>query len=525
MEPLGTWSVHIVFIAVIILCIITSEFNIVIRLGRLLGVSGHKTNVTHEMNNANDKTKGLQMRYLIGLVMFQAGDWLQGPYMYALYDAYGYSHEEIAALFVAGFGSSAVFGTFVGSLADTIGRKRGALLYVLTYVASCATKHWNSYRILMVGRVLGGISTSLLFSVFDSWLVSEHTRLEIESSVLSNIFANAQAANSVVAILSGIFGEWLADLGPLVKLSDQSKQSTQRMNEKIISNDGSIMAGGYCTPFDAAGVVLLLGGTYISMAWSENYGGHLENKDHEGRNGSVKDIESSVFSSLKSGFITLFRDRRILLIGTISAFFEAAMYSFVFEWTPAVKATPTDTPPYGEIFSIMMLACAAGTRIYSNRLSSPQATHLLVYVFALGGLALAIPAFPKTLAGKRAPLFCLVAFVLFEVVVGIYFPSVSTLKSKLVPDAQRSTIYNLFRIPLNGLVLIVLLSNAPGSTIFFVSSVLIFITAFLYKHLIHIIKSNITSESAFAHGKVGDKSEHQVTLPLTSSGLDTADYS
>ena len=31
-----------------------------------------------------------------------AGDWLQGPYMYALYDAYGFKHEEIAALFVAG---------------------------------------------------------------------------------------------------------------------------------------------------------------------------------------------------------------------------------------------------------------------------------------------------------------------------------------------------------------------------------------------------------------------------------------
>ena len=45
-------------------------------------------------------------------------DWLQGPYVYALYQSYGFEPNEIAQLFVAGFLSSAIFGTFVGSLAD-----------------------------------------------------------------------------------------------------------------------------------------------------------------------------------------------------------------------------------------------------------------------------------------------------------------------------------------------------------------------------------------------------------------------
>jgi hypothetical protein len=46
------------------------------------------------------------------------GDWLQGPYVYALYDYYGYTVKDIGRLFIAGFGSSMVFGTVVGSLAD-----------------------------------------------------------------------------------------------------------------------------------------------------------------------------------------------------------------------------------------------------------------------------------------------------------------------------------------------------------------------------------------------------------------------
>ena len=47
-----------------------------------------------------------------------AGDWLQGPYVYALYQHYNFSRGDIGRLFIAGFGSSMVFGTVVGALAD-----------------------------------------------------------------------------------------------------------------------------------------------------------------------------------------------------------------------------------------------------------------------------------------------------------------------------------------------------------------------------------------------------------------------
>jgi len=49
-----------------------------------------------------------------------AGDWLQGPYVYALYQMYEFDTNSIAILFIAGFLSSAVFGTLIGSFADTM---------------------------------------------------------------------------------------------------------------------------------------------------------------------------------------------------------------------------------------------------------------------------------------------------------------------------------------------------------------------------------------------------------------------
>ena len=49
---------------------------------------------------------------------YAAGDWLQGPYVYALYQYYGFDRGQIGRLFIGGFASSMVFGTLVGSLAD-----------------------------------------------------------------------------------------------------------------------------------------------------------------------------------------------------------------------------------------------------------------------------------------------------------------------------------------------------------------------------------------------------------------------
>lgn len=57
------------------------------------------------------------------------------------------------------------------------GRKRACVTYCITYILSCITKHSPHYKVLMLGRVLGGIATSLLFSAFESWLVAEHNKV------------------------------------------------------------------------------------------------------------------------------------------------------------------------------------------------------------------------------------------------------------------------------------------------------------------------------------------------------------
>jgi hypothetical protein len=86
----------------------------------------------------------LLRKYLFVYLFAAMSDWLQGPYVYALYDAYGYSQHDIAVLFVAGFGSSMVFGSFIGGMADAGGRKKFVILFAMVYASSCMTK--REYR-------------------------------------------------------------------------------------------------------------------------------------------------------------------------------------------------------------------------------------------------------------------------------------------------------------------------------------------------------------------------------------------
>ena len=126
--------------------------------------------VTKAVNNADSQGQGVtdgaafqqfQRSYVFVYCWMVAGDWLQGPYVYALYEHYGYGIADIGILFIAGFGSSMLFGTFVGSACDKAGRKNGCLGYALIYSASCVTKHSPNYWVLMFGRLLGGIVSSI----------------------------------------------------------------------------------------------------------------------------------------------------------------------------------------------------------------------------------------------------------------------------------------------------------------------------------------------------------------------------
>ncbi|CAJ0647689.1 2922_t:CDS:2 [Entrophospora sp. SA101] len=97
--------------------------------------------------------KCFSINYLTVYYLVMAGDWLQGPYIYAVYKSHGFDLNQMAILFITGFISSGVFGIVVGPTADRYGRKKSCLVFTLLYSLFCLIVRSPNFNILLIGSV------------------------------------------------------------------------------------------------------------------------------------------------------------------------------------------------------------------------------------------------------------------------------------------------------------------------------------------------------------------------------------
>ena len=135
---------------------------------------------------------------------------IKGPYLYTIFASYGYNGVDITLLFVTGYIASGVFGLFIGAAADRWGRRRSCVCFGILYIVSSLTIQVNYFEVLVAGRICSGISTSLLNTAFESWVVSEHQARGHSSATIAKTLALSTAGNGMVAVLSGFIGLFMA---------------------------------------------------------------------------------------------------------------------------------------------------------------------------------------------------------------------------------------------------------------------------------------------------------------------------
>lgn len=117
------------------------------------------------------------------------------------------------------------------------------MVFCITYTLACVCILVPYIPLLLLGRVLGGVSTSILFSAFESWLVSSASSSALPSADLSTIMGRATLVNGIVATGAG-----------------------------VVSNQLVGWTGNFATPFIASGALLVFGWVVIRSSWGENYG-------------------------------------------------------------------------------------------------------------------------------------------------------------------------------------------------------------------------------------------------------------
>ncbi|OAQ86144.1 glucokinase [Purpureocillium lilacinum] len=312
----------------------------------------------------------LHVHFLVVYAFAVAADWLQGPHIYAIYKYEKHLPEELVAL----------------------------LLFLL-----------------LLGRVLGGISTTLLFSVFETWLIAEFHRPGADRSgiTLDKIFGRMTLVSSTVAIVSGVAGDALVEA-----------------------------TGTRIWPFAASSLSSMVAGFLILVLWRENYGNPPAAK--------------GLIFRLHQGARKAFANKQIMALGLASCCLEGAMYLFVFFWSAALKsarerARPDEDVPYGLIFSSFMWSMASGSLILQTVFGALSVETAAVNVGI--SMLVASACFSGAAFFENESLIFW-SFCVLESCFGAYFPAMAALKSQVVEDDIRGSVYSSLRLPLNLFVVV-----------------------------------------------------------------------
>ncbi|KAL1929968.1 hypothetical protein VTP01DRAFT_1122 [Rhizomucor pusillus] len=380
-----------------------------------------------EVEGSSNETKqqsrfqALQHTYLVVYLLVMGADWLQGPYLYKLYQSYGLDLVRIALLFLTGFVSGAVAGTALGGLADSWGRRRFCLAFCGITAVSIVLRLVNNYTLLLTSHVLSGTAAALQYSVFEAWYVSEHISRGFPSEWRARTFAVATFLNGLVAIVAG-----------------------------VVANT-AVNMWGFSAPFLISMALLGVASSTITLTWSENYGESSE----------ISTTKRSLTATILDGCRSMWNDTNIMILGAAQTVFECAMYIFVLLYTPAVENTAaihdSDEIPLGYMFSTMMFAVMLGSLSFQTleqRASLSSSSSFLRWFtpnkLLATALAVASCSFALMVYSESSSLSILIiAFHIFEFSTGLYYPSISSLKAETIPEETRAAIMTLLRIPMN----------------------------------------------------------------------------
>ncbi|KAF6764438.1 hypothetical protein DFP72DRAFT_1059419 [Ephemerocybe angulata] len=427
MPNLGFYEVQLLVLAVI--C--AAGFVLDRRLSSFL--KGKET-AESRLENGKDgnaaAAAALTRRYLLVYAIVMGADWLQGPYVYSLYrEQYGFPERTVAVLFVTGFLSAGLAAPLVGVWADQHGRRKLCLVFCITYTLACVCITMPFLPILLLGRLLGGISTSILFSAFESWLVSSSASAGVPQAALSTIMGRATLTNGLVATGAG-----------------------------VVSNQLVGVTGSFVAPFIASAGLLALAWVVIRGTWTENWGS----------GGGQADTDVFQVRRLGQAWDTVKRDPVLLVLGLTQTCFEGSMYLFVFLWVPALQeGSALPSLPLGYIFSAFMISMMLGSLAYTiltALFTRPGGDSSLTVHAKLSSLVCAVAALALAASVKyQDEKHRFWAFCLFEACVGMYYPVQGMLRGTLISNEHRATLSSLFRIPLNIFVVAALMTGVSSA--------------------------------------------------------------
>lgn len=461
--------------------------------------------------------------YLFVFVIVMLADGMQGTHLFTLYSNYNYN---VASLYASGFLAGTISSLFMGPIIDKCGRRRTAIVYCVLEIGINVLEQYKCFYGLLFSRIVGGITNNILFTVFESWVVTEHRARGFPEEKIEVILRDSVIASNLSAIVSGVISHHLA------------------------SHFGTV------GPFQGAVCCTFLALIFIYIFWGENYGFSVPE-------------EKNIYEVLKDGIHIVASDTNILRIGLIQGLTEGTLQTFIFLWCPTLLQKTSMTsfshrndiiasnfvdynlePAYGLIFGIFMTSGVLGGLVqpvickilmkYLEQLNTFESISVPSLIlssdgeslddsgsydsksnisrnsanssslnnsctrskkdeirltavkiqsalcFLVSSILLAVPIFLQE-RSKWSFTFSLLAFLFYEFLIGMYLPCQGTLRSIYLPGKAVCTIMTLLRVVVNIIVAIgVYLTNfMPLETVLVICAIALALAAIIQISLIH----------------------------------------
>lgn len=401
---------------------------------KLLQRRAAKSQETGKDTTESSKPKSirrLQVKFLVVFWLLRFAFWMAGPYFYAAFaskmiDGKQMTLGTISQISLTGYAVIALLGPLTSKISQSYGKRIATMLGMLFYGLGSFSVTANSLLLLFMGRACAGLGQSILSNAPESWFVSEAKQKDRDPKglYLSETFGVAYSMDSVVAIIAGQMAQWSAS------------------------------SGGPTAPFSYSPLFLIVGFMVVVGFWSEG----------PATIDTSKGTQHAHNYSIQDAIRIIFADPKIFCLGIVQSCFEAAMYIFVLSWAPLMEKTIYDNfgdtvpTPYGQIFSCFMAACMLGSTLFTIAVKIFRLERVVVCLLAMASLSLFLSLWSVSHTSTSLAVFRLfLSYVGFETCVGMYFPSIGTLRATILPDSHRSAIMTLFAVPLNVMVVTVFL--------------------------------------------------------------------
>jgi len=385
--------------------------------------------------NTNPQFITFQNSYLLFTSLVTFADWLNAPYLYKLYSLYGFLEEQVVIIYVCGLVFSLFFDIIAGYVVTIYKDEHVFKFSTILYALSCTLKASSNYNVLIIGRILCGAATSLMFTSQESWYIKTHVvHYDFPTEWITQTQSKASKLSSFVAIAAGAIAYFSTEFFEFGAITPS-----------LISIPLILLT----IPLFPSGSGKVLG---INSAKDENID---ERKDH----GRIN------LKSYFKGMKTIGENPQYMNICIIKALFESVICMFVFLWTPVLDH---HEPPLGLVFSSFMTTNLIGYFLHEHLIKVFQKSQsfllLIISLASMAVLTCALSTSPK----NEFPTFSFLSFLLFQLTSGLYFPTMSQLLRETQLGSLDRVINIWFKIPVNilafcGLLFLHSSTNASGT--------------------------------------------------------------